>query len=62
MADSDPAPVDMGGGRDGLRRISSCTLEVLKLLLPMFFRMDLTASKNAYIPFRWVGWLVEYWL
>jgi hypothetical protein len=35
---------------------------VLKLLLPMFFRMDLTASKNAYIPFRWVGWLVEYWL
>jgi len=51
VADSDPAPVDarwQGWVAENILLYS----EVLRLLLPRFFRMDLTASKNAYMLFR----------
>ena len=54
VADSDPAPVDarwQGWVAENILLYS----EVLRLLLPRFFRMDLTASKNAYMLFRFVG-------
>jgi len=51
VAESDPAPVDerwQGWVAENILMYS----EVLKLLVPRFFRMDLTASKNAYMLFR----------
>ena len=51
MADSDPAPVD-GRWQGWVAENILLYSEVLRLLLPRFFRMDLTASKNAYMLFR----------
>jgi sphingomyelin phosphodiesterase 4 len=54
VADSDPAPVD-GRWQGWVAENILLYSEVIRLLLPRFFRMDLTASKNAYMLFRWVG-------
>jgi len=51
VADSDPAPVD-GRWQGWVAENILLYSEVLRLLLPRFFRMDLTASKNAYMLFR----------
>lgn len=51
VADSDPAPVESKWQSWVAENILLYS-EVMRLLLPRFFRMDLTASKNAYMLFR----------
>ena len=57
VADSDPAPVD-GRWQGWVAENILLYSEVLKLLLPRFFRMNLKASKNTCNDVQ-VGWMLS---
>jgi len=50
--DTDPVPVNASRWQLWVAEYILFYTEILKLVLPRFFRMDLTASRNAYMLFR----------
>ena len=50
--DTDPAPVSPERWQVWVAEFILFYSEIIKLLLPRFFRMDLTASRNAYMLYR----------
>ena len=50
--DADPVPINPAKWQVWVAEHVLFFSEILRLLLPRFFRMDLTSSKNAYMLFR----------
>ena len=50
--DTEPAPVSPERWQLWVAEFVLFYSEIIKLLLPRFFRMDLTASRNAYMLYR----------
>jgi len=50
--DTDPVPINAARWQLWVSEYILFYTEILKLVLPRFFRMDLTASRNAYMLFR----------